>query len=226
LNDTEPTSAANTATVTIPAGSYNPSQLATALQSSINGVAAFSAKGSTVAATVGEDGKLKLESTSYGSKSNISITMATGTDTSPIFGTGAPVKGKDVAGTIGEYAASGDGQTLTGMPGGPVEGLKLTVAGDTTGARGTFGFSQGYAYQLNTLASGYLGAGGAITSRTKGLNDTVKDITAQREKFATKLVDIEARYRKQYSALDTMIANLNSTQSFLTQQLASLASVK
>jgi len=226
LNDTEPTSAANTATVTIPAGSYNPSQLATALQSSINGVAAFSAKGSTVAATVGEDGKLKLESTSYGSKSNINITMATGTDTSPIFGTGAPVKGKDVAGTIGEYAASGDGQTLTGMPGGPVEGLKLTVAGDTTGARGTFGFSQGYAYQLNTLASGYLGAGGAITSRTKGLNDTVKDITAQREKFATKLVDIEARYRKQYSALDTMIANLNSTQSFLTQQLASLASVK
>ncbi|OEZ99556.1 flagellar filament capping protein FliD [Duganella phyllosphaerae] len=226
LDDTEPTSASNTATISIPEGSYNPSQLAAALQSSINGVSAFSSKGSTVAATVGTDGKLKLESTNYGSKSNISITMTTGTDTSAVFGTGTSVKGKDVAGTIGEYAASGDGQTLTGMPGGPVEGLKLTVAGETTGARGSFGFSQGYAYQLNTLASGYLGAGGAITSRTKGLNDAVKGITAQRDKFAARLVEVEARYRKQYSALDTMIANLNSTQSFLTQQLASLASVK
>ena len=226
LNDTVPTSASNTATITIPEGRYNPSQLAAILQSSINGVSAFSSKGSTVAATVDTDGKLKLESTNYGSKSNISITMTTGTDTPAVFGSGAPVKGKDVAGTIGEYAASGDGQTLTGMPGGPVEGLKLTVAGDTTGARGTFGFSQGYAYQLNTLASGYLGAGGAITSRTKGLNDAVKDITTQREKFATRLVEVEARYRKQYSALDTMIANLNSTQSFLTQQLASLSSLK
>ena len=226
LNDTDPTLASNTATITIPEGRYNPSQLAAALQSSINGVSAFSSKGSTVAATVGTDGKLKLESTNYGSKSNISITMTTGTDTSAVFGTGTSVKGKDVAGTIGEYAASGDGQTLTGMPGGPVEGLKLTVEGDTTGARGTFGFSQGYAYQLNTLASGYLGAGGAITSRTKGLNDAVKGITTQRDKFAARLVEVEARYRKQYSALDTMIANLNSTQSFLTQQLASLASVK
>ncbi|MET0320299.1 MAG: flagellar filament capping protein FliD [Duganella sp.] len=224
LNDTEPTSAANTATVTIPAGTYNPSQLATVLQSSINGVAAFSSKGSTVAATVGDDGKLKLESTNYGSKSNIKVTMATGTDTTAMFGTATAVKGKDVAGTIGSYAATGDGQTLTGMPGGPVEGLKLTVAGDTTGSRGTFGFSQGYAYQLNTLASSYLGAGGAITSRTKGLNDTVKDITEQREAFATRLVDVEARYRKQYSALDTLIASMNTTQSFLTQQLAALSS--
>ena len=62
-----------------------------------------------------------------------------------------------------------------------------------------------------------------IASRTKGLNDTVKDITAQRDAFSTRLVDVEARYRKQYSALDTMIAGLNSTQSYLTQQLAALA---
>jgi flagellar hook-associated protein 2 len=224
LNDTVPANLNNTATVTIPAGSYTPSQLTTMLQSSINGVNAFSSAGAAVAATIGDDGTLKLESTRYGAKSNITVANASGTDISAVFGSGAAVKGLDVAGTIGGYSAVGDGQSLTGAAGGPVEGLKLTVAGDTTGSRGTFGFSQGYAYQLNTLTSGYLGASGAISSRTKGLNDTVKDITAQRDKFSARLVEVEARYRKQYSALDTLIASMNTTSSYLTQQLAALSS--
>jgi flagellar hook-associated protein 2 len=223
LNDTVPANLANTQTVTIPPGRYNPSQLATMLQSSINGVKEFSAAGATIAATVGDDGKLKLESTRYGSKSNITVSNNTGTPVSTVFGGATSVKGVDVAGTIGGYTATGDGQTLTGAPGAPVDGLKLTVAGEKTGSRGTFGFSQGYAYQLNTLASGYLGAQGALTSRTTGLNKTVADITKQREEFSMRLVDIEARYRKQYSALDVLISNMNTTTSFLTQQLAALS---
>jgi len=225
LNDTTPPNLDNTVAVNIPQGTYNPSQLATMLQSAINGVSKFSSAGATVAATIGDDGMLKLESTRFGSKSNINIANATGTGMAAVFGTGVPSKGVDVVGTIGGYSATGDGQVLTGAPGGPIEGLKLTVEGDTTGNRGTFGFSQGYAYQLNTLASNYLGGTGIIAGRSKGLNDTVKDITKQRDAFSARLVETEARYRKQFSALDTMIANLNSTQSFLTQQLASLSSL-
>ena len=223
LNDTVPANLNNTQTVTIPAGTYNPTQLATMLQSSINGVNAFSTAGATVAATVGDDGTLKLESTRYGSKSNITVSSAAGSPVSTVFGAAAAVAGVDVAGTIGGYTATGDGQTLTGAPGAPVDGLKLTVEGDTIGSRGTFGFSQGYAYQLNTLAAGYLGAQGALTSRTNGLNKTVADITKQRDAFSVRLVDIEARYRKQYSSLDTLIASMNTTTSFLTQQLAALS---
>ncbi|MEO5932391.1 MAG: flagellar filament capping protein FliD [Duganella sp.] len=223
LNDTVPASLANTQTVTIPAGNYNPSQLATMLQSSINGVSQFSTAGATVTATVGDDGKLKLESTRYGAKSNITVSSATGSPVSTVFGGGTSVGGVDVAGTIGGYTATGDGQTLTGAAGAPVDGLKLTIAGDSTGSRGTFGFSQGYAYQLNTLAAGYLGTQGALSSRTTGLNKTVADITKQRDAFSARLVDIEARYRKQYSSLDTLIASMNTTTSFLTQQLAALS---
>ena len=223
LNDTKPSLLSNTATITLPAGSYNPSQLATMLQSSINGVSAFSTAGATVAATVGDDGTLKLSSTRYGSKSNIHISSATGSPVTDVFGGGASVDGVDVAGTIGGYTATGDGQTLTGAAGAPIDGLKLTITGDTIGSRGSFGFSQGYAYQLNTLTAGYLGSAGAITGRTTGLNNTVKDITKQRDAFALRLVDIEARYRKQYSALDTSIASMNTTASFLTQQFAAMA---
>jgi flagellar hook-associated protein 2 len=223
LNDTKPATLANTATISLPAGSYNPSQLATMLQSAINGVSAFSTAGATVSATVGDDGKLSLTSTRYGAKSNIHVSDATGTAVSAVFGGGASTDGVDVAGTIGGYTATGDGQTLTGAPGAPREGRKLTVTGDDIGSRGTFGFSQGYAYQLNTLAAGYLGSAGAIASRTTGLNTTVKDITKQRDAFAARLTDIEARYRAQYSALDTSIASMNTTASFLTQQFAAMA---
>ena len=223
LNDTKPATLANTATISLPAGSYNPSQLATLLQSSINGVSAFSAAGATVSATVGDDGKLKLASTSYGSKSNIHLATATGTDISAVFGGAAAVDGLDVAGTIGGYTATGSGQTLTGSPGAPVDGLKLTIGGDTLGSRGSFGFSQGYAYQLNALAAGYLGSSGAITGRTTGLNNSVKDIAKQKDAFSARLVDIEARYRAQYTALDTSIASMNTTASFLTQQFAAIA---
>ncbi|MYN43174.1 flagellar filament capping protein FliD [Duganella sp. FT109W] len=223
LNDTKPATLANTATITLPAGTYNPSQLATLLQSSINGVSAFSNAGASVTATLGDDGSLKLQSAAYGSASNLKIAGATGSDPSAIFGTGASVDGVDVAGTIGGYSATGKGQVLTGAPGAPVDGLKLTVKGDTTGSRGTFGFSQGYAYMLNTLSAGYLGGSGTIASRTKGLNASVTDIATQRASFADRLTDIEKRYRAQYTALDTAVASMNSTQQFLTQQLAQLA---
>jgi len=223
LNDTKPSNLDNTAKITLPAGTYNQSQLATMLQSAINGVSAFSNAGATVTATVGDDGTLKLASTRYGSKSNIQLTTTSGTEVSAIFGSAGSVEGKDVAGTIGGYTATGDGQTLTGAAGAPVDGLKLTITGDDIGSRGNFGFSQGYAYQLNTLAAGYLGTSGAIASRTTGLNKTVADITKQRDAFSLRLVDIEARYRKQYTALDTAIASMTTTQQFLTQQLAALS---
>jgi len=223
LNDTTPSTLSNTATITLPAGTYNPSQMATLLQSTINGVSAFSNAGSSVTATLGDDGSLKLQSSAYGSASNLKISSATGTDVSAIFGSGTSVDGVDVAGTIGGFSATGKGQVLTGSPGAPVDGLKLTVKGDTVGSRGTFGFSQGYAYLLNTLSTGYLGGTGTIASRTKGLNASVTDVASQRADFASRLTDIEKRYRDQYTALDTSVASMNATQSFLTQQLASLA---
>ncbi len=223
LNDTDPTSPSNSDSVTIPAGTYTPAQLATLLQSAINGSSKFSTAGAAVTATIESDGTLKMVSNRYGSKSNILLSEGSGTTVASLFGGATPVKGVDVSGTIGGYTATGVGQTLTGEPGGPVDGLKLEVTGGATGARGVVGFSQGYAYQLNNLAATYLGSKGLIAARNTGINASIKDIAKQQTAFSDKLVDIEKRYRAQYSALDTMIASMNTTTSFLTQQLAAMA---
>ena len=223
LNDTEPSAAKNTAQVTIPAGTYTPTQLAALVQSSINGVKAFSDNGATVSASIDGTGKLVLASSRYGSVSNLALSNGTGTGTEALFGTAKPVKGADVAGTLGGQPVVGSGQTLTGAPGSPAEGLKIEVTGGTTGARGTVSFSQGYAYQLNNLATSFLGTGGIITGRTNGINETLKSVASQRDKFSEKLTAIEARYRAQFTRLDVSLSAMQNTQTYLTQQLAAIA---
>ncbi|PMQ09673.1 flagellar filament capping protein FliD [Janthinobacterium sp. AD80] len=223
LNDTDPSSAKNTAQVTIPAGTYTPAQMAALMQSSINGVKAFSDNGATVSASIDGAGKLVLASSRYGSVSNLALSNGTGTTIESLFGTAKPVKGADVAGTLGGQPVIGSGQTLTGAPGSSSEGLKIEVTGGTIGPRGTVSFSQGYAYQLNNLATSFLGTDGMITGRTNGINETLKSVAAQRDKFSEKLTAIEARYRAQFSRLDVSLSAMQTTQTYLTQQLAAIA---
>ena len=223
LNQTDPVTANRSATVSLAAGSYTPAQLATLVQSAINGASGFSANGLSANATIDANGKLNVVSSSYGSISNISISSISGTAVSDIFGAAVPVDGVDIAGTLGGQPATGSGQFLTGSAGSDAAGLKIQVTGGATGDRGTVGFSQGYAYQLNNLTNNYLGSSGFIAGSTNGLNATITDINKQKADFSSRLVDIEARYRAQYTALDTSISSMNATSSFLTQQFAAMA---
>jgi len=225
LNDSTPSNSKNIASVTIPAGSYTPDALAKALQASINGLSTFSSQGSSVTASIDSNGKLVLSSSKYGSVSNIALTDGSGTTVADVFGAATPVAGTDVHGTIGGHAVIGSGQTLSGAAGSDAEGLKIEITGGAIGDRGQVSFSQGYAYQLNNLASSFLGTKGLIGSRSDGLNRDIKAIARQREQFNNRLTDIEARYRAQFNRLDTVLAQMQSTQAYLTQQLASLKSV-
>jgi flagellar hook-associated protein 2 len=209
--------------ISIPAGTYAPDELAAVLRSSINGNPGFAASGDTVAASIDSGGHLVLSSARYGSGSNISLSSVTGPGLSGIFGNASPVTGMNVAGTIGGVLATGSGQTLTGAGGSSTDGLQLTINGGSTGARGTVSFSQGYAYQLSTLAANLTGTGGLITSRTTGLNSSIKSISDQKAQFQTRLGAMQKMYTSQFTALDTMLTSMQSTQSYLTQQLASIA---
>jgi flagellar hook-associated protein 2 len=223
LNQTDPVASDRTAVVTLAPGTYTPAQMATLIQSAVNGAGSFASGGLSVNAAVGADGKLGVNSAKFGSVSKIAITALSGTAPSTIFGTPVVADGNDIAGTLGGQPAVGSGQLLTGSPGSPAAGLKVEVTGGAIGDRGTVGFSQGYAYQLNNMASTFLGAKGLLTGRTDGFNATITSIGKQRDAFNARLADIEARYRKQYTALDSAISSMSSTQSFLTQQFAAMA---
>lgn len=82
---------------------------------------------------------------------------------------------------------------------------------------------KGYAWQADVLLGKMLSPIGPMADRTSAINDSIKRIGDDRDALNARLVGVEARYRAQFSALDTLVANMSSTSSFLTQQLASIA---
>lgn len=223
LNQTDPVSASKTATVSLAAGTYSPEQLAALLRAAINGESNFAENGDSVETAIGEDGKLSLSSSKWGAASNISIESLTGTSVASIFGSATATVGTDVAGTIGGAPATGNGKTLSAAAGSKAEGLQIEVEGGALGERGTISFAQGYAYQMNNLIASFLDKEGLLTARTDGINASIKSVEKQAEQFNLRLEATEKRYRTQYTALDVMLASMQSTSNYLTQQLAALA---
>ena len=96
------------------------------------------------------------------------------------------------------------------------------VASDFDKLSGIFSSESGYAVRLDSLIGDLTASGGILTNRTDGLTSQVKRINEQREALDARIVGIEARYQAQFSALDSLLGQLNSTGDFLTQQLANL----
>lgn len=213
--------------VSLPAGSYTATQLASMMQSAINGTSAFSVLGAAVSASIDANGFLVLQSSKYGSSSNIALADATGTTAATLAGTSlAGTAGANVAGTFGGNSAIGEGQFLTGGTGTAADGLKVLVSGGIIGARGTINFSVGYASQLSKMITNFQGTGGTLVGSTSNIDRSIKDIAKQKEILNSRLFDTEARYRKQFIALDSTLSSLTNTSTFLTQQLSALTGTK
>ncbi len=210
--------------ISLTEGTYTSAQLAALIQSAINGASEISAAGSKVTATIDSNGFLNLQSDRYGSASKVIINSDSGTPASALLGTvSTGTDGSDVEGTIGGIAGTGSGQILSAGTGSDALGLKIEIVGGTLGSRGRIDFSQGYADRLNKLTDSFIGSTGLIKGNTDSLNSSIKRLTDDADAFKLRLVDIEARYRKQFSALDSLVASMQSTQTYLTQQLASIA---
>ncbi|VCU69927.1 Flagellar hook-associated protein 2 [Pigmentiphaga humi] len=83
---------------------------------------------------------------------------------------------------------------------------------------GTQSLTERFAAQLSSYTSNQ----GAIDTRVDGLNSSAKTLQGQQKQLENRLSQIEARYRQQFTALDSLIAQLNTTGTFLTQQIEAL----
>ena len=75
----------------------------------------------------------------------------------------------------------------------------------------------------NKTLEGIVGTTGSLVSATTGVTRMIKDLTNRQNTLSDRLTKIEANYRKQFTALDTLVASMNKTSTYLTQQLASLS---
>jgi flagellar hook-associated protein 2 len=99
------------------------------------------------------------------------------------------------------------------------------VTGGATGDRGTVKFARGYAYELQKTATDILADNGQIDNRMDGLNASIKSLETRQTDLAKRLAATETRLRAQYTTLDTLMAKMQGTSSYLSQQLASLPKI-
>lgn len=127
--------------------------------------------------------------------------------------------GNVATGAIGDYGTDpGDGTLFNG------EDLQLSLTQSATaGNYGDITFSRGLASQLNDWINEINDEGGMLNSRTDGINGKISRLDDRETRFERQLEQIEKRYRAQFTALDAMLASMQQTSSYLSQQLAALS---
>lgn len=109
---------------------------------------------------------------------------------------------------------------LTSALANPTEVGKLftsTASADTA--------QQGFAVRIKALGKQLIDSDGAISTRTKGLRDSIERNQTQQQRLEDRVALTKARLLRQYSALDTQLSQISGVGSSLTQSLAGLASM-
>lgn len=82
--------------------------------------------------------------------------------------------------------------------------------------------NDGVATRMRTLANDVLSSEGALSSRTTGLNTTIKANQKRQDELDARAALYEKRLRAQYTALDTKMASISTTSSYVAQMINSL----
>jgi flagellar hook-associated protein 2 len=107
------------------------------------------------------------------------------------------------------------------------EDLTAALVSDFTSVSNLFAAEdEGFAFRLDALADAWLATDGLIDAREDGLKAQSDRYDDQKLRIEDRLISVERRIRAQFTALDTLVSNLNATGNFLTQQLANLNNTK
>ena len=111
------------------------------------------------------------------------------------------------------------GNALSGAVGSNAAGMSINVSST---AGGTVVISNGVTNQFSQLLESVLKDDNALELRITNLNSRAAELTTDKAQMELKLAAIEKRYRMKFSALDALLADLNNTSNFLTQQMKNI----
>ncbi|MEZ5514826.1 MAG: flagellar filament capping protein FliD [Steroidobacteraceae bacterium] len=98
--------------------------------------------------------------------------------------------------------------------------LNAAMAADFDGVGRLFGTDDGIAARIDASLERVLAGEAQLDNRTSNLQAQKRALDTDRANLDRRMVAVEARYRAQFSALDVALAGLQSTASYLAQQLA------
>lgn len=103
--------------------------------------------------------------------------------------------------------------------------FQAAMAANSTAVGALFGSANGVAKQLDGFLETQLSSAGGIATRNAGIDAQRKDLNKRAEALELRMIAVQARYQKQFSALDSLLSRMQSTSSYLTQQLSQSTSL-
>jgi len=186
----------------------------TASQARLAIEAALASAGVSTIQVSDEGDVLSFAETRYGSQYGFTIDgLGDGLDGS--------FAGSDVVGTIGGEAAVGSGRTLRATAGDP-DGLSVRYAGTDVGVIGDVTYGAGLTGTLHNYLTTIEGSGGAIQRARDAISGRIRDVDDRIAAFETRLDLREAAIRRQFTGLETALAQLQAQGNWLAGQLGSM----
>ena len=194
--------------ITLTEGAYATGDaLAAEIESKINADTALTSSGAAVDVTYDATSRqLSVTSKTKGSTSSVAFTsIAAGAVTALGFGVGGGTPGRDAS-----NAAD------------PAGGVSLQITGGALGDRGSVTLVRGIMNRIDQALNDSLSFGGLFANKQSSLDAQAKDLADQKTAFDARMEALTTRLQTQFAAADALISQLNSTSTFLSQQLSAL----
>ncbi|NJK88357.1 MAG: flagellar filament capping protein FliD [Myxococcales bacterium] len=188
---------------------------------------AFATQGAGLNA-IDEGGRLKIESNDYGADFFFSVVSDVGTGIGGTeFGTTTlEDAGVDIAGTINGIIAVGSGSSLR-LGDGALSGLTVDYKGSLTGLLGTIDLSTGLSDLFSEAADRISGDDSAfLNGRNESLQQQIDRLNDQIAKKEESIARTQGRLEREFANLEVTLAQLQSQQTFVTNQLQQLQSLR
>lgn len=98
--------------------------------------------------------------------------------------------------------------------------LNSAVASNFSDVVNLFSSATGFATRLDAWSTSVVSAGGLIDVHTQNLNTSIKGYNDQISKLESRMTVLQKQYTTQYSNLNMLLSNMNSTSAYLTQQFS------
>jgi flagellar hook-associated protein 2 len=102
--------------------------------------------------------------------------------------------------------------------------LNSAIATNYNDVSNLFSSPTGFSTRLTAWAKATLTSGGLIDTRTQSLNQSVTFTNTEIDRLNNQITALQKKYTAQYTNLNVLLSSLNTTSTYLTQQLASSSS--
>ncbi len=201
-------------------------EVGTDLATTVSKINADSRLKDLVTASV-ENGRLRIDAKKYGTAGDFTLASNFASSDSNsgvgVGGEGTYVTALNVAGTINNEPATGNGQFLSGNVGNAhTQGLQIQYSGTTLGNVGTIAYSRGAASRMSDLASSFTDSlKGFFTTADSSLQTQIdslnKDMATIDDRIASKTNELKLRF----ASMEDAIAKLKTTSSTVSSMLLS-----